>query len=87
MEATRLLRIMSPVMFFGGMNYLLGIVGLVNLDKSGKFFRSVLLAGVVSVAWTLCTASFLGVEAGSWAMTLSETVLFAVCLFGLCRLR
>lgn len=87
MEATRLLRIMSPVMFFGGMNYLLGIVGLVNLDKSGKFFRNVLLAGVTSVVWTLCTASFLGVEAGSWAMTLSETVLFLACLFGLLRLR
>ena len=87
MEATHLLRIMSPVMFFGGMNYLLGIVGLVNLDKSGKFFRSVLLAGVTSVVWTLCTAPVLGVTAGSWAMSLSETVLFLACLFGLLRLR
>ena len=87
MEATRLLRIMSPVMFFGGMNYLLGIVGLVNLDKSKLFFRSVLIAGVVSICWTLCTASFLGAEAGSWAMTLSETVLFVACLLGLYRLR
>ncbi|MDE5543909.1 MAG: hypothetical protein K2I83_00675, partial [Bacteroidales bacterium] len=86
-EATRLLRIMSPVLFFGGMNYLLGIVGLVNLDKSGKFFRNVLLAGITSIVWTLCTASFLGVEAGSWAMTLSETVLFVACLLGLYRLR
>lgn len=87
LQATRLLRIMSPVMFFGGMNYLLGIVGLVNLDKSKLFFRSVLIAGVVSVCWTLCTASFLGAEAGSWAMTISETVLFVACLFGLYRLR
>ncbi|MDE7357040.1 MAG: flippase [Bacteroidales bacterium] len=87
MEATRLLRIMSPVMFFGGMNYLLGIVGLVNLDKSKLFFRSVLIAGVVSICWTLCTASSLGAEAGSWAMTLSEIVLFFACLLGLYRLR
>lgn len=87
MEATHLLRIMSPVMFFGGMNYLLGIVGLVNLNKSRLFLCGVFLAGAASVAWTLCTASFLGVEAGSWAMTISETVLFCACLSGLLRLR
>lgn len=87
LEATLLLRIMSPVMFFGGMNYLLGIVGLVNLDKANLFLRSVLIAGAVSIGWTLCTASFLEAEAGAWAMILSETVLFVACLSGLLRLR
>lgn len=87
LQATRLLRIMSPVLFFGGMNYLLGIVGLINLDRSKLFFRSVLLAGVVSVCWTLCMAPVLGAAAGSWAMTISETVLFVACLFNLRRLR
>lgn len=79
-EAKHLLVIMSPVLFFGGMNYLLGIVGLVNLDRSKSFFVSVLLAGVVSVLWVICTAPGLGVDAGAWAMTLSEIVLFFSCL-------
>ncbi|MCM1530666.1 MAG: oligosaccharide flippase family protein [Bacteroides sp.] len=86
-EASRLLRIMSPVLFFGGMNYILGIVGLVNLNQSGRFLRSVLIAGITSVIWVLCSAPFLGEAAGAWAMTLSETVLFCACLLGLYRLR
>lgn len=87
MEAARLLRIMSPVLFFGGMNYILGIVGLVNLNQSRRFLRGVLAGGLASVAWVLCSASFLGEAAGAWAMTLAEIVLFLACLLGLRRLR
>lgn len=87
LQASRLLRIMSPVLFFGGMNYLLGIVGMVNLDKARQFLNNVLLAGSISVAWVLCTASSLGADAGAWAMSLSETVLFFACLYGLFRSR
>lgn len=84
-QTSILLKIMSPVLFFGGMNYILGIVGLVNLNKSKYFLYSVLTAGIVGVAWVLCTASFIGVQSGSWAMTISETVLFLGCLYGLRR--
>lgn len=83
MQAKSLLRILSPVLVLGGMNYILGIVGLVNLNRSRSFFIGVLLAGTVSVAWLLCTAPILGVRAGAWAMTLSEGVLFVFCVFSL----
>lgn len=84
-QTSVLLKIMSPVLFFGGMNYILGIVGLVNLNKSKYLLYSVLIAGIVGVVWVLCTASFIGVQSGSWAMTISETVLFLGCLYGLWR--
>lgn len=87
MEASGLLRIMSPILFFGGLNYILGIVGLVNLNRSRQFLYSVLFAGVLSVCWVLCTASALGVAAGAWAMCLSEIILFGCCLFHLRRLQ
>lgn len=80
MAAKELLMVMSPVLLFGGMNYLLGIVGLVNLDRGRSFFGSVLLAGATSIAWVLLMASRLGALAGAWAMTLSEFVLFLTCL-------
>lgn len=85
--AAGLLRIMSPVLFFGGLNYILGIVGLVNLNRSRQFLYSVLFTGVLSVCWVLCTASTLGVVAGAWAMCLSEIILFGCCLFHLRRLQ
>lgn len=78
-----LLRIMSPVLFFGGMNYVLGIVGLVNLDRAKDFFYGVSAAGVASVGCVLIAAPYLAQEAGAWAMTISEIVLFAFCLWRL----
>lgn len=83
MEARSLLRVLSPVLVLGGMNYILGIVGLVNLNRSKFFFVGVLLAGIVSVAWVLCMAPVLGVMAGAWAMTISEGILFVSCLSAL----
>lgn len=83
MEAKPLLRIMSPVLLLGGMNYLLGIVGLVNLNRSKSFFIGVLAAGLLSVAWVLAMAPVLGVTAGAWAMTLSEGVLLISCIAAL----
>lgn len=82
-SARPLLRIMSPVLFFGGMNYILGIVGLVNLDRPRTFFYSVLSAGILSVAWVLSMAGNIGVLAGAWAMVISEAVLFFACVIGL----
>lgn len=82
-DAKPLLRVMSPVLLLGGMNYILGIVGLVNLDRSRTFLFSVVLAGVCSVAWVLVMAPRMGVEAGAWAMTIAEGVLFVACLLGL----
>lgn len=85
-EARSLLHIMSPILLVGGMNYVLGIVGLVNLNLSKEFFYCVLAAGLTSIAWVLFTAPVLGQTAGAWAMTLSESVLFALCIWRLYRL-
>lgn len=78
-DAIILVRIMSPVIFFGGMNYLLGIVGLVNLNQQKKFFYFVLLTGIISVLFLLFSASYWGNIAASIAMGLSEFILFVCC--------
>jgi len=80
-SAIQLIRIMSPIIFIGGLNYVLGVVGLVNLNKQNLFFKSVLFAGVVSVTFVLFTVSIYGSAAAAWAMTLSEIVLFCFCTF------
>lgn len=84
-EADTLLVIMSPVLFFGSLNYLLGIVGMVNMDMERAFFYSVVLVGVGNVLWMLLTAPSLGILAGAWGMLLSEVLLLLLCCFFLCR--
>lgn len=38
-KAIELIRIMSPVILVGGLNYILGIVGLVNIGAQRRFLN------------------------------------------------
>ena len=81
-----LIRIMTLVILFGEINYLVGIVGLINMDGQVLFFRSVLLTGIFSVVFMLVCVPHWGAVAASWAMSLSEILLFGLCLFSLYRI-
>ncbi len=81
-----LIRIMTLVILFGEINYLVGIVGLINMDGQAQFFRSVLITGIFSVAFMLVCAPHWGATAAAWAMSLSEILLFVLCLFSLYRI-
>ncbi len=78
-----LIRIMTLVIFFGEINYLVGIVGLINMNGQSYFFRSVIITGLFSVAFMLLLAPSCGAVAAAWAMSLSEICLFILCLFSI----
>ena len=82
-----LIRIMTLVILFGEVKYLVGIVGLINMDGQRYFFQSVMMTGVFSVGFMLLVAPRYGAEAAAWAMSLSEMLLFVLCLYNLCSIR
>lgn len=82
-----LMRIMVPVILFGEINYLTGIVGLINMNGQKQFFASVLVTGVFSVIFVLMTAGRYGAGAAAWAMSLSEVLLFILCLISIRLIR
>jgi len=77
-ESALLLKIMSPVLIIGTLNYVLGVIGLVNLNQQKVFFHGVLIAGLASVLFLVFTVPYLGVKAASLGVPLSELVLFAI---------
>lgn len=81
-----LIRIMTLVILFGEINYLVGIVGLINMNGQALFFRSVIITGVFSVIFMLLFAPSGGATAAAWAMSLSEIMLFVLCLISLYRI-
>ncbi len=81
--AVPLIRIMTLVIFFGEINYLVGIVGLINMNGQTAFFRSVIMTGFFSIVFMLFFASRFGADAAAWAMSLSEVCLFVLCLFSI----
>ena len=81
-----LIRIMTLVILFGEINYLVGIVGLINMDGQRYFFRSVMVTGVFSVVFMLLMTPLHGAAAAAWAMSLSEVLLFFLCVCSLYRI-
>lgn len=82
-ECIPLIRIMSLVIIFGEVNYIAGIVGLVNMDRQNYFFRSVLITGVCSCIITLALVHSCGAYAGAISLSASEALLMVMCLYGL----
>jgi PST family polysaccharide transporter len=82
-----LIRIMTLVILFGEINYLVGIVGLINMDGQRYFFQSVMITGVFSVVFMLLMTPIYGSNAAAWAMSLSEVLLFLLCLFSIYRIK
>lgn len=82
-EIKPLMSMMYPVLVFGCLNYLLGIVGLVNLGQQKFFFYAVFLSGTVSLLLLLLFARYWGVQIAAMTISMSEILLFIACA---CRL-
>ena len=81
--AKYLVWLMSPVVVFGCMNYIAGILGLVNLNASNLFERNIWIAGVTSVALMLIFCKEYTYYAAAAAWSIAETLLFVLCLFSI----
>lgn len=84
-NATPLIRIMTLVVLFGGVNYIMGVVGLINLNQSKLFFYYVLLSGVMSAIFLLCFVNTWAYYAASWSMVIAEAMLLICCFWKLKR--
>lgn len=82
-ECIPLIRIMALVIIFGEVNYLVGIVGLVNMNRQNYFFRSVLITGVFSCLLTLSLVHKCDAYSGAISLAASEALLMFLCLYGL----
>lgn len=85
-KAVPLIRILSLVILFGGLNYLLGIVGLINLNRQKDFFWNVMISGTFSIFLLLVTVAKWDNLAAVWSMVFSEVILFGSCCFSLYKL-
>jgi O-antigen/teichoic acid export membrane protein len=57
------------------------------MDGQRYFFRSVIITGVFSVVFMLLLTPYWGGKAAGWAMSLSEMLLFVLCLLDLYRIK
>ena len=74
-SAIILFQILLPVIFFGGLNYYYGIIGLINLGMNKYFLKIVFITGLYSLCMCYFLSSSLGAIGAAIAMTSSEILL------------
>lgn len=74
------MRILTVALFFGGFNYLMGILGLVSLGFQKYFSRSVLIAGILNVILCFAFSPLLKDTGAALSLSISEFIL-AIILF------
>jgi polysaccharide transporter, PST family len=74
------IQIMSPVILIGGLNFFLGIVGLVNLGYEKRFTFFVFIAGMVSVIACVTLAGIFKDVGAAISMLVAESVLLILIL-------
>lgn len=86
-DSIALIRWLSPVVLFGELNYLLGIVGLINMNRQTRFLIAVLLSGLFSVVFLCIFVPYLGTTAAAMSMSLAEIILCILCIMELRKKR
>jgi len=79
-DAVYLLRIGSSVIFFGVMNFVLGILFMTNFGMKKQFARSVILTGGVGISLSFILSYFFQAEGAMYSFATSEIFLFILLL-------
>lgn len=75
------LKIMSAAFFFGGMNYIFAVLGLVSCGQTKVYAKCVILTGVFNVIVSTLLSYEYSYEGASLALVLSEIFLFVLVIF------
>jgi len=68
-------QVLLPVILLGGLNYYLGIIGLINLGMDKYFSKAVFITGIFSLAMCYILSSYWGPIGAAIAMSSSEFLL------------
>jgi PST family polysaccharide transporter len=79
-EIIRDVRIMTPVIFIGGLNYYFGVVGLVNFNHKNAFTTFVLIAGGINIIFCFLLSKIYLDAGAAISLVIAETTLLALIL-------
>lgn len=79
--------ILLPVIVVGSLNYLLGIVGLVNLNKEKLFNRATITGGAINIILCWLLSKNYGAIGSAIALAVAEFVVLALVVFYLFKIK
>ena len=82
-ESINLIRLMSPLVIIGGLNYMLGVVGLINLGEQKVWFKILFVSSISAVIVLMVSVHFLDYYAAVLSATVAE---FLICILSIVHL-
>ncbi len=73
-------RIMTPVIFVGGLNYYFGVVGLINFNHKNAFTIFVLIAGAINIIFCFLLSKIYFDAGAAVSLLIAETTLLLLIL-------
>lgn len=81
-----MLCIFSLVLFFGGLSYYYGVLGLISVGKTKSFSSAVLATGVVNIVLCIVMSKYFDGMGAVITSVISELMLFCIIVFIICRI-
>lgn len=82
-ESIMLIRFMSPLVTIGGLNYMLGVVGLINLGLQKTWFRILAYSSLLALVTLLIGVQFLDYYSAVLASTVAEITILILAFLKL----
>lgn len=79
-----LLRLMSPLIIFGGLNYMFGVVGMINLGLQKEWFKILFISSTAALSVLLISASFFDYYAAVISAAIAELM---ICITSIIKLK
>lgn len=79
-SAYSLIRIMIPVIVLGGINYIIGVIGLIIMGKGRQFLYIVIIGGLACILTTWFFSPKYTYYAASWGMSIAEFIVSVLCV-------
>ncbi|GJL02511.1 hypothetical protein TUM17570_15200 [Enterobacter cloacae] len=81
-----MLCIFSLVLFFGGLSYYYGVLGLISVGKTKSFSSAVLATGVVNIFLCIIMSKYFDGMGAVVTSVISELILFCIIVFVISRI-
>ncbi|MBQ0046129.1 MAG: oligosaccharide flippase family protein [Prevotellaceae bacterium] len=86
-ESMMLIWWMSPLIVIGGLNYVFGIVGLINLGYQKVWLRNLILSSVLGVGVLVATVGKFGLTAAPVSSIITEGMLMLITVMSLLKIK
>ena len=86
-ESVMLIYMMSPLIITGGLNYILGMVGLINLGCQKEWLKNLIISSVLGVFTLLASVRMLGLTAAPVSSMITEGTLMAMSIISLLKIK